>query len=45
VEQLITAYRPVCRELIAEEHHQLIHDYIPSLAFGPAIGEVANIQE
>jgi hypothetical protein len=35
----------VCPESIGEEHHQLIHNYIPSLAFGPAIGEVANIQE
>ncbi len=32
-------------EPTAENHHQLIHHYIPALTFGPAICKVADIQE
>ena len=32
-------------ESIAEDRHQLIHHYIPALSRGPAIGEVADIEE
>ena len=32
-------------EAIAEKQHQLIHNDIPSLAFGSAIGEIANVEE
>jgi hypothetical protein len=32
-------------EPIAKDRHQLIHHYIPALALGPAMAEVADIQK